>query len=70
MQGTGWDLMTNVNYIIVTFIVYTSGDVRSNPHNARKLSFSLSVVNFIADLSTMIIWNQTGTCFDLLTITD
>ena len=43
MQGTGWDLMTKVNYIIVTFIVYTSGDVRSNPHNARKLS--LSVVN-------------------------
>ena len=43
MQGTGWDLMTKVNYIIVTFIGYTSGDVRSNPHNARKLS--LSVVN-------------------------
>ena len=45
MQGTGRDLMTKVNYIIVTFIVYTSGDVRSNPHNARTLSFSLSVVN-------------------------
>ena len=45
MQGTGWDLIIKVTYIIVTFIVYTSGDMRSNPHNARKLSFSLSVVN-------------------------
>ena len=35
--------MTKVNYIIVTFIGYTSGDVRSNAPNARKLS--LSVVN-------------------------
>ena len=45
MQGTEWDLMTKVNYMIVTFIVYTSVDVRSNPHDARKLSFSISVVN-------------------------
>ena len=37
--------MTKVDYIVVSFLVYTSGDMRNNLQNTRKQSFSFSVVN-------------------------
>ena len=37
--------MTKVEYIVVSFIVYTSGDMRNNLQNARKQWFSFTVVN-------------------------
>lgn len=37
--------MTKVEYIVVSFIVYTSGDMRNNLQNARKQWFSFTFVN-------------------------
>ena len=37
--------MTMVNYIGVSFNVYTFGDMQSNPQNAKKMLFTLNVVN-------------------------
>ena len=39
------DRMTKANYIVISFIAYTSGDMQNNPHNVRTLSFSRRVVN-------------------------
>lgn len=47
MQRTWWELNDKGQLYnrIVSVIVYTFGDMQKNPHNARKHSLSLSVVN-------------------------